>query len=866
MRHPARRLLLLLSLCLGLAGMAPAWAQTAPDQTTAQEEGAAGIPPQVVDRWSQRLDLIEQQLGRADTTAESAAGFIAQANEVRQEALNLESELKPEIENLERRLAALGPAPAEGEPAEAPEVAAQREALQQELQQVNAQVTQANLAIVRADELDQMAGSLTQRKRFEKLFQSYPPPWAPETLRRATPEFFAVVEKMIGSPLAWWNSLGQEEQRQTVSLRVALLLLLALALGWFLRHWLLSRYGRDPAVSDPSYSARLLAAIANAVARGIVPALIFGGLLYLAWTSKASAHSLFWALISILFAVMAFFSLAWALPYAVLSPNMPQWRLLPVSPENARKLGWRFTLLAAFFALQIFMTAAHAQIGVSDAYFSLATFVLTVLPALVLIDTARQRFWLIVEPGSEGALAAAQPDGEEEEAEKAAPRRSPFWRFVRRLVALVALASILTALVGYADLADFLLNNLLLSIITLAAIVILRGLARELIGAGLRSDFMRKALEIRHVARNRIKFWLRALLDAGLVILGVFIIAAIWSSPFGEFWTEARQLLSGVTIGGVTISVSDVAAALAVFALILLLTRLGQRFLSNRVLPQTGFDSGVQHSLSAGFGYIGVILAAVFGISALGIDLSNIALIAGALSVGIGFGLQAVVSNFVSGIILLIERPIKVGDWVLVGGNEGLVKRITVRSTELTTFQRASVIIPNSEFISTSVINWTHKDTYGRIEVAVGVAYGSDVEKVREVLLDCANHHERILTSPEAQVLFMNFGGSSLDFELRCFTNDVSYRMIISSDLRFAIDKAFRDADIEIPFPQHVVHFADQADPRLPARSEKAAPEKTAPPKTAPQETRPRPAESGELDHVQGPTEDGDQGGGQGRE
>ncbi len=534
---------------------------------------------------------------------------------------------------------------------------------------------------------------------------------------------------------------------------------------------------------------------------------MFGGLFYLAWASQAPAHSLFGALVSILFAVLAFFSLAWALPYAVLSPDLPQWRLLPVSPENARKLGWRFTLLAAFFAVQIFMTAAHAQIGVSDTYYSLATFILSTLPALVLIEMSRQRFWKRVAREPEEAAAE-----EEEPAPAVPPAASAFWKFVGRLVALVAIFSIVAALVGYADLADFLVTNLLLTIITLAALAILRGLGRELIGAGLRSGFMREALEIRHVARNRIKFWLRALLDAGLLLLGAVIIAAIWSSPFGEFWAEARQILSGITIGGVTISFSDLAAALVVFGVILLLTRVGQRFLTNKVLPQTGFDSGVQNSLSAGFGYIGIILAAIFGISALGIDLSNIALIAGALSVGIGFGLQAIVSNFVSGIILLIERPIKVGDWVLVGGNEGLVKRITVRSTELTTFQRASVIIPNSEFISTAVINWTHKDTYGRIEVPVGVAYGSDVEKVREVLLACANHHEKVLTSPEPQVLFMNFGNSSLDFELRCFTNEVSYRLIISSDLRFAIDKAFREAGIEIPFPQHVIHFADQAN------------------------------------------------------
>ncbi|MEQ8356191.1 MAG: mechanosensitive ion channel [Kiloniellaceae bacterium] len=824
MRRSACHFALLLAALLALCPLRGAAAQTAAD-----DSGRLAM-----EHLVRNLDLIEQQLKRADTTAESAGRFYDVTARARKAAAAQVENLEPQVESLQRRLDALGPLPDGESAAEAPTVTQQRAVLEEDLKRLKAQITQAKLTIVRANEIDAEVGSLTQRKRFEALFHTYPFPWSPDVWRQGGPEFLAILEEIARSPEAWWQGLEAEQRSQAVSLRVAALLILTLALGWFLRHWLISRHGRDPAEEEPSYSARLLAAIANTVARGIVPALIFAGLLYLVWSSGAEAQSLFWALMSILFAVLAFFSLAWAVPYAVLSPDLPQWRLLPVSPKNARKLGWRFTLLAALFAIGIFMGEAQARIGVSDAYFSLSTFFLNLLPALVLINTSRQRYWDRVPQAGK-----TQDDTESDGVEPPPTQTGPgFWRPAsRRLVAVIAMLSVLASLAGYADLAEFLITNLLLSIVTLAALIILRGLAREAIGAGLRSDFMREALEIRHVARNRLKFWLRALLDAALMGIGAIVIAAIWGSPFGDFWAETRRLLSGITIGGVTISVSDLLAALLVFAAILLLTRLGQRFLGNSVLPQTGFDSGVQHSLSAGFGYVGIILAAIFGISALGIDLSNIALIAGALSVGIGFGLQAVVSNFVSGIILLIERPIKVGDWVLVGGNEGTVKRMTVRSTELTTFQRASVIIPNSDFISTAVTNWTHKDHYGRIEVPVGVAYGSDVEKVRELLLACAQKHERVLTSPEPFVLFMNFGNSSLDFELRCYTGEVSFRLVISSDLRFAIDKAFREEGIEIPFPQQVVHFAGDAAPVLPPRdqADQAQSHQDRPPQEAPE-------------------------------
>lgn len=821
MPRPTRRILALLAVCLCLvAPLRLAAQQTEPTQTpsqtespdagrgsaaqsASQENGEAQDDTAVPDeRWERDLDIVEQEITRADTTAERAARLYEQTELVRRDARVVVTELQPRLDRLQRRLEVICPAPDEGAAPEAPEVSQQRAELSRSLQRLNAQISQARLAIERANELDDQISALSQRQKFEALLRRYPSPWVPTTWSDATVELAFVVRQMANAPANWWLEASLNERSKLISLRVAGLLAFALVVGGLLRYWLLRRFGRDPAVTEPSYSARLIATIANAVARGIIPGLLFGGLLYMAWSNRAEEAALFWSLMIIFFAVMVFFSLAWALPYAVLSPDLPQWRLVPVSPENARRLGRRFTLLAAFFAINIFMSAAHKVIGVTDAYRSLSELVLNTLPALMLVELCRQQYWHIVERPEDKTE-------DDDEMNEVSPE-SVFWRFVRRLIALAALVSIATALVGYADLSDFVIGNLLLSLLIMGALAILRGLTRELIGVALRSDFMREALSIRHMARSQIKFWLRLLLDGLLLVLGTVMIAAVWLSPFGGFWTEARNLLSGVTIGGVTISLSDLLVAITVFATILLLTRIFQRYLGNSLLPRTGFDTGVQNSLSAGFGYIGALLAVMFGISALGIDLSNIALIAGALSVGIGFGLQTIVSNFVSGVILLIERPVKVGDWVVVGGNEGTVKRITVRSTELTTFQRASVIIPNSEFISTAVTNWTHKDRYGRIEVPIGVAYGSDVEKVRSVLLDCAQHHERVLTSPEPHVIFVNFGDSSLDFELRCYTNEVTYRLFIASDLRFAIDKAFREAGIEIPFPQRVVHFADR--------------------------------------------------------
>jgi small-conductance mechanosensitive channel len=219
-------------------------------------------------------------------------------------------------------------------------------------------------------------------------------------------------------------------------------------------------------------------------------------------------------------------------------------------------------------------------------------------------------------------------------------------------------------------------------------------------------------------------------------------------------------------------------------------------------------DAGVRNSIRTAVGYAGVALAGLIGISAAGIDLSNLALIAGALSLGIGFGLQNVVSNFVSGLILLAERPFKVGDWVVAGTVQGTVKKISVRATEIETFQRQTVIMPNSELINAAVGNWTHRNKLGRIEIPVGVAYGSDARKVHALLLEIASAHPMVLKNPEPSVAFIRFGDSSLDFEIRVFLSDVLNGVKVQNDIRFAVLEAFAQHSIEIPYPHRTLVIA----------------------------------------------------------
>ncbi len=276
----------------------------------------------------------------------------------------------------------------------------------------------------------------------------------------------------------------------------------------------------------------------------------------------------------------------------------------------------------------------------------------------------------------------------------------------------------------------------------------------------------------------------------------------------------ALYFTDGISIGTLTIQPTRLLAALIVFTLMVTLSGWFKVRLDKRWLPKTSMERGARDALVTMAGYLGAALALIVGLGIAGVTFTNLAIIAGALSVGIGFGLQNIVNNFVSGLILLFERPIKKGDWIVVGNTEGYVKKISIRSTQIETFDRADVIVPNSDLISTQVINWMLYDKSGRIRIPIGVAYGSDVEKVRQILTDIAMDDERVITNTDdrkTRVLFLRFGDSSLDFELRCHIKNIDERMQVLSDINFNIEKAFRENFIEIPFPQRDLHIRSGA-------------------------------------------------------
>ncbi|MBI5551909.1 MAG: mechanosensitive ion channel [Desulfobacterales bacterium] len=320
----------------------------------------------------------------------------------------------------------------------------------------------------------------------------------------------------------------------------------------------------------------------------------------------------------------------------------------------------------------------------------------------------------------------------------------------------------------------------------------------------------------RHGGIHRLS-WPLIQLCRALCLIGV-VRGIVWAwDREGALFAWVTDLLNYThTIGNLNLNLRGIVHAVVILFFTHIIVHIGRTLLDEKVLGKKALEPGLKDSVITILSYLAWSIGLLLALASVGVNATSLAVVFGALSVGIGFGLQTIFNNFISGLILLFERPIQVGDFVEVNGIWAEVKKINVRATVVQTFDNASVIIPNSEFISQQVTNWSFKDRRMRKNLNVGVAYGSDIDLVEKTLLDIADGFPEVLKFPKPEVLFLDHGDNALLFCLRLWVQ-VEDGAIVPSKIRFEIDKRFRDLGLEIPFPQRDIHIRSIAKELSPA-------------------------------------------------
>lgn len=375
-----------------------------------------------------------------------------------------------------------------------------------------------------------------------------------------------------------------------------------------------------------------------------------------------------------------------------------------------------------------------------------------------------------------------------------------------RGAALVALAVLIALMAGYSNLADYVIRSSVGTIFLVVVGLLVLHLGNGCIEVALNHPAVTRIgffSRFGAAFESRLKNLLKAVLWIG-VFLALFQMWGIYTS-LGQAWEKIFQFK--FAIGELTVSLGRILLAVLFLYLILSASWFVRAFLDGEVFPRQQLDRGARDAIKKMAHYSFLFLGVLMAVSVMGLNLTSFAFLTGAVGIGVGFGLQNIVNNFVSGLMLLFERPFKVGDVVVVDNETGTVRKIGLRSTIIETADRSEIIVPNSQFISGKVVNWTRTSHIARVRVAVGVAYGSDVAQVLQLLKGAAEGDPRILNDPAPNPVFFRFGDSSLEFELHCWIADVKQSLAVKSDLCQEIDRRFRDAGVEMPFPQRDLHL-----------------------------------------------------------
>lgn len=716
--------------------------------------------------WEKAAKVVEAELGNRETSDERLDELRAELVSWRAAFLTEQTANSARIATVKEQIGVLGEAPPDGT-AEAPEIAKKRQELSDQLAQLQAPGIAAEEAYRRADGLIREIDWEARDRHADRLLQLWPSPLNPTNWTEGLVGLGDTFIQLWNEPLtAWEDSQTRDNLVNNLPL-VVLLFLLFVATSVFARRWVgalsdhLQRQGKSSA------GHRLLVLIAS-LGEVAVPVI---GLTALSWAllSSGLTGDLTGMIAQELpFLGLTLFLAIW-LGKQVFPPRQSEDAVFSLPPERRAAGRHLSMMMGGVLVIDALRIQAMDSQRYSDAVTSITSFPIILAAGLLLWRMGR-------------VLRSTSPaEGDQ------ARYLLTILSFVAWLCQIIGILGPVLAAFGYVPAANALVFPAIASLGLIVVLIVLHNTLSNLWALVTRSGEVKKGEGLAPV-----------IFGFFLTLASIPTFALIWGARFSDLTETWTRFQEGFHWGGTQISPGDFLVFVAIFAGGFLITRLLQGALRNTILPRTRIEQGGRNALVSISGYAGIIIASVLAINATGIDLTGLAIVASALSVGIGFGLQTVVQNFVSGLILMIERPISEGDWILVNGTHGVVKAISVRSTRIQTFDRCVVIVPNADLVSQQVTNYTRFGLAGRKIIKIPVALGADTNKVETILREIVEAQPLVILNPPPAILLQSITKDSLNFEIRMILRNINFGDGVVSDVNHQIAQRFFEEDIEI--------------------------------------------------------------------
>lgn len=769
-----------------------------PDEASPQAQTSAQL-----EAARKSLQQLADQVEKAENDDIRLADIKVEVDAAAKQIIAISVATRPRLDAIKARLTELGELPPADAPPEADVVTQERKRLMAERGEINALTGTAEDLSIQATRLSNTI-TATRRALFSNTLLKHTTING-ATLDNAIVAFNIERQQFSRSVTSWLRFVWSFKRLQLLgALFLSLCAALVLVVGT--RRLFSPLVYREATSGEPGYITRLSVAFWSTM----IPTtamVVFAVTSYFFLQSFNVLRPDIAPIVAAMLATSGALVFVSTLANAVLAPRQNVWRLVRVSNQGARLLVLSIFAMAIVNGLDYLAGAIGEAMGSPVVLTVVKSLIASIITGLILMAMA------LIKPI---VSAGETPDG----------RGKPWPRFISALLVLAGAGLIIAALSGYVGLARFIATQIVMTgaIVVTMYIGILTGKAvakQNALADTVVGRYLERRFGLEQVALDQ------AGLAAGLAIYALVVLVFIplillqWGFQIADIQAWAYRIFTEIKVGSITISLVGIFVGILLFIAGFVVTRWFQRWLDGNVMARSRVDTGVRNSVKTGIGYLGLGLAGLIGISAAGLDLSSLALVAGALSLGVGFGLQNIVSNFVSGLILLVERPFKVGDWVVTGTTEGFVKRISVRATEIETFQRQTIMVPNSLFINAMVGNWTHRNKLGRSDIPVTVSYESVPRQVMDTLLEIAAAHPLVLRNPEPVAVFSAFGDSTMTFELRVYLADIVNGGGVRNELRLAIYERFREEGLGAPFPKQQA----EAEPTVPETDEIEAPD-----------------------------------------